>query len=413
VNIKCSIISIIVIGLAVCNGLSAIQEEIFLSEEEKGLYRVSDCDYYQTTESSNDVCCESSFFAQLSCPARFCHTAVNADFLYWRPCVDGVFDFIVQDRSTSSTKLKTHSKMKCPIDDYRAGVRLGVSLLPLCASWDFGLQWVHYEPHQSRSHKISSTHDNGMFIEDLTEQIIPFGGLSFIKEAGADRNPDVVQLIDGFITSFAKGRWGLDLDIVDLEFGKHFQLGGCLFFRPHLAARWARVNQDLKIESEGVPFSTNSGFDGISYSAKKHFKNEFCGVGPRIGVDTQLELCCGWGLYGDVAASVLYGDRDASLNQEYSMVTGFDNEDFIRSLGKLKTSTNKHCLRAITDVALGVYWGTCLRGGDFDFNLKVGWEHHYFFNQSVAAAYTGDEFFSHQDKDLSMQGLTVSASLLF
>lgn len=355
---------------------------------------------------------------------RPCGTCWSSlDYLYWRPCVDGIFDYLESDKWFSSgvedipfLQLKADSKTKCPTNDYESGLRLGCGYQSPCSGWGAAVKWTHYEPRDFHSTTFDfpdpALEHN---IDDFSHTVTPFGGFSFL--------PALNTATDGKVSNAvglaAKGKWKLHLDVLDIEFGKYLTFGECIHLRPHLDIRFARLKQRLRVKSSGVLIGqmiTNTGFE-----ERKRFKEEFKGGGLRVGLDALIDLFCGWGVYADFACSLLYGERNASFRDEFmaayddlssSVAREMPVIGSIQSFGKSRNNYDKYCLRPITDAAVGLYWETYLCNC-YHFIGKVGWEHHYFFSQGLNSAFHGNKFFSYDEDDLSMYGFTVSANFAY
>jgi len=378
--------------------LLSAMEETSISEQEHFLM-------LDESYTNSEGCYGEERYVELPCedalqtiPSKECGTwYFLADYLYWKPCPDGAFDYVKAERHGSENNVKVHSDTKSAIGEAETGFRLGVGYQFPCSDWDIGVRWLHFDPSDSRKASLSSG-----------EKIIPFGGYFLLPELQILMVNDGLTKVEVISPMVAKGHWDLDLDVVDLEFGMHMLFGRCLFLRPHVDVRIATIDQELKIASQG----SVSGVEiGGPFQAKSRFKNEFKGIGPRIGLDTRYELGCGWGLYADVAAACLFGHQDASFKENLTVdITMGGSQEFDLFT---KSKSNRHCTRVITDAAFGIYWRTCFCCGLYNLSVKCGWEHHYFFSQGVADAFPGNQNFSHEDKDLPTQGLTISAVLAY
>lgn len=111
--------------------------------------------------------------------------------------------------------------------------------------------------------------------------------------------------------------------------------------------------------------------------------------------------------------------KDSAKAERVNSTESLDNSINFNETRKSK----KYCTRAITDIGVGIYWRTAcnLCENELDILFKLGWEHHYFYNQGLSGASlhrtnltsNQETFFGHQDTDLSTQGVTLSLAVGF
>lgn len=164
--------------------------------------------------------------------------------------------------------------------------------------------------------------------------------------------------------------WKLNFDIVDLIAGHKFYLGSCFSLKPYAGLRGVWSNQTLHNDS----FTTIESIAGISHiNFKQHLKERFWGVGPQVGVEADVEIGCGFSLYGSAAAALLYGEFDVKNKRVQELETEI-NIDF---------SKHNHCAaQGAIDGALGARWQKSFCNNRL-LTLQLGLEHHRYwdFNQ--------------------------------
>ncbi len=204
------------------------------------------------------------------------------------------------------------------------------------------------------------------------------------------------------------------MNLIDLEIGRAFCVNSCLSLRPYIGIRGAVIDQKYEISYDAVNLTTTT----PSVADDITLKSDFKGAGIRIGLDTEYNLGCGVSLYGDLAGSLLWGESEIKTHEEYTEdVNSPTTSDFISQHQK----DHKDCgSRAITDAALGVRWQqTCCNKV---ITLELGWEHHFFFNNSNFEKFTnfasgGNDATNRYPQDihgdLSIQGFVFSAKLEF
>ncbi|NGX59174.1 MAG: hypothetical protein KR126chlam3_00321 [Chlamydiae bacterium] len=105
--------------------------------------------------------------------------------------------------------------------------------------------------------------------------------------------------------------------------------------------------------------------------------NDFKGVGLRAGFDTIWNFGCGWGLYGNLAASIVYGRFSLDHDEEIREASSPHNKIKI-----LETEESFHASRAMLDFALGIQWASLFCDCQYGFTVQLGFEQHIFFHQN-------------------------------
>jgi hypothetical protein len=330
--------------------------------------------------------------------------AFRADFLWWRLSAEGL-DLGVEETVTSTTSpvappratVINRARTKRPNFKYDPGFRIGLINHCSCDCWDFAVNWTHY--HTKAKVNGASDVANGVSFFSDWERVI-----------GA--NPDV-----------ARGRYSLNLDLVDLEFGRKFYVSNCFILRPQFGLRFARINQSYRVVSEANGTQTTI-LTNFSSAVKAH--SDFLSVGPRVGLDVELDIGCGLSLFGCAAGSIVFGKFDDHAREIYTDNTNVVGTEIGSYTYEAKSSTHR-CSRTITDLAFGVKWVRCLEwcNRSHPVSLAFAWEHHGFYNfnhfnfvargydleDGVIGAPNGNNISKHGD--LYTQGLTVSLSFGF
>ena len=127
--------------------------------------------------------------------------------------------------------------------------------------------------------------------------------------------PSLGLLEEQTLPQISKQIGAFQLNLVDIELGRNFWTSHYLAIRPHVGIRVAYLEQDYDIEHAGgnwgaINASSVTGYSWGPQTALNnsvHLDNDFKGVGLRSGLDSTWNLGCGWALYGDFAASIVYG----------------------------------------------------------------------------------------------------------
>lgn len=340
--------------------------------------------------------------AYLSCPCeatdRFQGISLRADLLWWRACEEGItlgaeesFSSKIIHTNPTYFLLTNNSKLKNLHNHYKPGFRLGIDSFCLCQGGDVALNWTHF--HSAASARGNSCKADFFLCWDRILNVVP--------EA-------------------IKGRWKLQIDLLDLEFGRKFYVSSCFVLRPHLGLRAARITQSYRINSFANDPERNIGFSDTFDTHVKATEN-FMAIGPRLGALVEYRFGCGWALFGEAAASILYGRFNRHAKQHSAFLPDGESQ---RTDYHYKTSTgcDKNS-RTISDLAVGLSYSRCfdwcgkLRRCTFAF----AWEHHVFYGQNAfnfapnAIELPGPESRLSRGKtgDLHTQGLTLSADVGF
>lgn len=180
--------------------------------------------------------------------------------------------------------------------------------------------------------------------------------------------------------------WEIDYDVVDAIYRCDCNWSACCALSPYLGVRYAKIDQSLQK-------NTNMIIDEIEHPSRYNIKEDFWGVGPVFGIEADLALKCGFSLYGNVSAGVLYGQYDVNSRKvtELTTVTNFDRLD-----------NDTHAFPIVLDFGIGVRWRTCVCNDKY-ITLHLGLEEHRYFNHNQFCGYG----------DLSLAGANFGASFEF
>jgi len=264
----------------------------------------------------------------------------------------------------TGSRIDNFQSVKHPDFKFDAGFRLGLSHYSICNCYDVALNWTHLHS--------KATADG--------ETTVPTTGV-----AGGDYTIFFPwwERFEGIYPDFSKSHWTLNLDLLDLEFGHKYFVACRFILRPHIGLRGARINQSYRVFSFANRFVTDPDlgfFD--SYESEVKAKNNFLAIGPRIGLDLEIDLGCSLALVGEAGASLLFG-RFENHNREHLTVLDTeatppleDHFDFFSHSHAHRTS------RAVTDLAVGLEWNHCFTCCNRSHPVTIAflWEHHGFFD---------------------------------
>jgi hypothetical protein len=349
----------------------------------------------EQTIGSNDMNAPSSR-PQLKDPS---HWVLGVDLLVWKAHADGLVPAIENNNLASGTSTNASNFYNADFEHlhfkWNTGFRLTAGYNLAHDMWDILFDWTHFNAKASLN-------------EEADPDVAPVQTLyplwsAYNQNAATISAPTILEV---------DAKWKLHLNMIDGEIGRRFFAGKWLSVRPNIGLRAAWVRQTFDIDYYGGTFST-AGIEDID------MKNNFWGIGPRIGINTQWALGCGFSLYGDGALSLLYG-RFKISQEEF-----IGPEELVNPASNtvINIQDNYHVTKAVTDMTLGVRWETGFRDSGCHFTLSAGWENHIFFNQNqlkrfwtidnATATGTGWTQFTNDNGDLTTQGFTLSARFDF
>lgn len=293
-------------------------------------------------------CCETS-------SGRF---FVRGDLLYWKPHVSGLeLDFgsasishtLVDDVQVFNTE-EFDTDPQCNWD---AGYRLGAGYQFACSAWELDGFWTHFNGHGSRNTREDSA-------------------------------------------SINQSKFHLKFNQVDVALAYNVCLGSSFLLKPFIGVRGVDIREKIQANlvtdispALTLPFATETRtFDD---------HQKFCGVGPLLGFHGDWDMDCGFGIYGTVATSVLYGHDKLHFDDTDVLTAPYSKHIFSKGTQHL------HTFNCNLDLALGIRWQTYFCDS-FQLITLLGFEHHQYFNLSRLGANRGD---------LNLDGGTLSVNVVF
>ncbi len=291
---------------------------------------------------------------------------------------------------------------KTPNFKWDYGYKLGASYAGCHDGWDIGLLWTHFEG-KSEGHVEAEKNDNSALIALWSSYSPPQGSVLYARDI--------------------RENWNLDLNLIDIELGREFWTSKYLTLRPFMSLRIAYIDQNFVLEHKGGSWSINdNALQDIPLSNHVRLENDYKGVGLRAGLDSVWHIGCGCGIYGNLAASIIYG-RFSVDHQERLRGT----EKPFAKMRILEAEEHFRASRGILDLALGVQFNRVFCDCCYTFTARLGWEQHLFFhqNQLWRVVRVGDEFnpdspfitgenvFHHRRGNLDTGGLTLTFKFEF
>lgn len=292
------------------------------------------------------------------------------EILVWYATEEGL-EYTNKPSNVLTTTDFTRTKLVRPHFSEAVGVRVAAGYSPSCIPWIFSLSWTYFCSDASGSRQFNSGPPN-------FQGIFPVWSMS----------PDTLA---GDYVSTAKLRWNQESNIIDFDAQYNLYSGKRLTINPFISLRCAIIYQQLHVKYSGGTF--------FSGEDSNRMRNNFAGVGPRLGTGASYYLCRGFSLQGLVAFAALYGQFHTRHRESYLDASRF----------RLSNTHNNVTFSA--DYRIGIQWESSKFEAWPDLVLGLSWETHVFYRQNQM--YRGNFDFFKRDRDLTLQGLTITALLCF
>lgn len=323
---------------------------------------------------ADNYCCETPPACVQDCN-QFCNPCsgftegVYVDFLWWKVEGQGLDlgkNVLIEraglDPSTGNyANVTRDSKVKSLDFKYEPGFRIGLWFSFPRKKWDIVCAWTQLN---TKAEANGTSHlDPNSPPGNIYDAFVPYW------ETLAQNFPD-----------HCHGKWELNINVVDAEFGREYGITSCFLIRPYFGLRFAQLDQEYKVKSDA---NQSGSFNSATYvyTSEVNAKNSFAGIGPRLGCDVELQIPWGFALFGKGAGSLVYGRFDSHSHED------FQQSDFYFYLFDDFQSHAHHSKldwrsRVITDFSIGLKYENAFYCGcrKFPFSLAVSWEHHAFYN---------------------------------
>ena len=304
---------------------------------------------------------------------------VTGSFIFWQPKEKGL-DLGYQTTVTAATHTTDYNPINLNTD-YHPGFKLGLGMSTETDDWTVYLEYTRLKSDDTTTKDIIATYN--------------------VSTNYLDSN--WIYNVDGsYHTSYLKGKWELSYNMFDLELGRPYYLGKKLVFNPHFGLRAGWIDQKYNVDSLNI---------GGEYTTNINVRNkqDTWLVGPRAGVKTNWMLGCDFRLFGNIAGSLTYQKFKSYVNQNWPIQTNITTPAFYKSKNEIGYITPN------VEFALGLGYGTYFCNNEWYFDMTVGYDFHYYWNQNFMR-HDSDAFVSPCDYDagnLMLHGLTITARFDF
>ncbi|MGE3953629.1 MAG: Lpg1974 family pore-forming outer membrane protein [Parachlamydiales bacterium] len=235
---------------------------------------------------------------------------LSAEAFYAKPHTCDL-DFVIQDPrppSSATADFLPQGKNIAVRPEYEWAPRILVTYVVPGGCVDFSGIYTGF--HHSNKRCIFQQGDGGLWpvnVNPLYMGLTPLFSGNVMGEA---------------VAAYAKGRSRYDFDSGELQFALRGPLGSRVCTRIFAAVHIMQLNQYLDSEFFGLTFPVLGA--QLLESASLHNKQKVWGVGPKVGFDAHLNLWCGFGVGGKIAAAVLAGRSCGHLWQGVEISSGVD-----------------------------------------------------------------------------------------
>ena len=303
---------------------------------------------------------------------------IDLSLLYWKPW-ERALVATNKESDVFTTVDFTKASVVHPHFEWDWGYRISSGYLFPSHLWDVEGSWTHFASRVSQHRSSHGSPFIGMFpIWSLADDVIPG---DYVFESNL--------------------KWKITLNILDLQFGRYLKTREWFDLKPYFGVRSAWIKQHGEITYEGGMFLIGIVEPGVSMNGTDfiNMKNNYWGIGPRVGATPRFILGRGFSLRADAAISGLYGYFNIRQKETYLDTTRFSYHK------------EPSRFRWIADAAAGIEWKKLFDRERYALSLQADWEYHLFFRQFELKK---DDFDLVPDgRNLSAQGITFSTRLDF
>lgn len=306
-----------------------------------------------------------------------CGITVSGSALYWKAYEEGL-DYVIKN---TGIPINNNGSVERPVFDWNWGYRIDLGYEIPKKKMDLNLCWTRYTTQ-------------GTVSDQVTSPTTLFSVWSIPNGAG---NAYEYQ---------SKAHTHLALNIIDLGMSATFAPRPFLDITPtvDLSALWIR--QKFEFNLSGGP-----GMSGLFVVDDNiTMKNDFFGLGPKLGIDTLWSLGWGFGIFGNFNLSLIYGFFDIS-QEETVTFTGTAPKTYLNL-----PNNSYHNPRINFDLILGMRWDRMFSHGKYHLLIEAGWENLIFMGQNQLMRFTNLTYPGINNLvkgDLAIQGLSLRSLFTF
>jgi hypothetical protein len=331
------------------------------------------------------------------CLARSCKCtngkAVEFDFLYWTAKNPGFSCYAYEQKNAlfdlENIEDQDFGSIVRLDSKWDPGFRFGAGWNTNFDRWDVFVDWTWYRNHSKESRNLEDASDS---------ELRGFYPISFFNESSTPYQN-------------VSSSWHMLHNAIDIELGRAYYITKSLSLRPHLGFRGGCINQNSKTHFNQILISGSASV--LTTDIINKAKNNFWGVGPRIGIHSQWHIAnSSWSILGKASTSLLLGETRTHFQNKYFITNETDYviaQDFKDNISQLVPNLQ---------IFLGLDWGSCLECDMYYLGINAGWETDIYWNQyNVPATIQNKSVITglnnHSTEAVTMGGLTVNVHLDF
>ncbi len=302
--------------------------------------------------------------------------------LYWKAYEEGLDYAIKSDSGITNVRDGSVKRMEFGWD---WGFRAGLGYQFPNEKMDLSAIWTCYE--SSGTNSTHATFPSTLF------SVWTYPGAGLSSEAKA------------------KAKASLKMNMVDLLMGATFTPRRFLDIKPFIGLTSAWIDQTMNIHLSGG--SSTQIVNATVLDDHIHLRNNFWGIGPKLGINTTWILGWGFSIVGNADVSVFYGIFDLKQDETVALL-GITPDNTYSDIDR----NRQHLLRANLDLMIGMRWDILFNRDRCHFGIEAGWENMLLSGQNQLMRFvtpgTGNPGINVSGKgDLCLQGITLKGCLSF
>lgn len=208
--------------------------------------------------------------------------------------------------------------------------------------------------------------------------------------------------------------WDLQFNRLDLQLGRKILCAPHFLVEPFFGLEGLAVSQtfDLTVHTVFLSLTTAQQATNVVDSQNK---NSLWGIGPRAGCRAKFDFKAGFGLYGNFAMNLLWGNF--KIKQDYSQTDFYSSSTYTLLVDQAKNISQGGSILN-TDLDIGCSWRYLFQKPNLELVLKAGWEYHHYidivrFQDFYLQQTSGGTAAYTTNGNLGLSGLTLGIILKY
>jgi hypothetical protein len=282
---------------------------------------------------------------------------VTGDYLYWKWQQDTFQIGTLVSQTTGDSDGFGNANAVFQDPSYKSGFQVGLGFnMHGMDDWNLYAEYTWYKNTSHATTTGSST----------TGLVLPSGAFR------GDQHLVAEAALDTTLSTEAK----MNFSALDFLLARPFYFGKKLTanFSAGLTALW--ITQKLTASTSA---GTTDLVSDLAMASSSYARQTSWGLGPKFGLDSNWLLGYGLKVMANVSASVLYTRYMTNVNSTTTVGTA-------TATGNSVGLDNYGTLRPVTEMFLGLGWGSYFCDNGFHFDLSVGYDFNVYWNYNMAYA---------------------------